>query len=252
VPEHGFIADSKTEIPGENPPERFYASQVYLANYEVPGSKTAFDPRNVHPDPEFDFGVKVYKGYTRNAYLGLVNNGYRSGFRVCLTCGWADVIEDKAGKNARTHTNPLTREKCEAPLIQYHLGHHFMTDVLQLRFSLSVSSESEKYSLLYAILNGASDALEIPRSDVNGLIFFQDSEPSFILYDTTPGGSGHVEMIYNQLRPVFESALKRVAQCEGCAPDTSCYSCLRDYTNQKWHDILVRGLAADLLTKVLS
>lgn len=254
IPEHGFIADNKTEMPGENPPERIYASRVYLANYSIQSNLSSFDPRNVEPDPDLDAGVRVLKGYTRNAYLGLVNNGYGSGFHICSACGWADVIEYKAGKPSKPpkeHTNPLTHEKCAGSLTQYHLGHHFMTDVLQLRFSLPISGESETYSLLYAILNGASDALEIPRSDVDGLIFYQDDEPSFLLYDTTPGGSGHVEMIHNHLRVALEAAYKRVAQCEGCKPDTSCYSCLRGYQNQFVHDKLVRGLAADLLEQVL-
>ena len=252
IPEHGFIAGAKTDIPGENPPERIYASRVYLANYILPNrNQPTFDPRSVYPDPLFDAGVKVFKGYTRNAYLGLVNNGYGSGFRVCSVCGWAAEIDPSNQNNPREHTNPSTQQKCTGILKRYHLGHHFMTDVLQIRFSIPINGDSAVYSLLYAILNGASDALEIPRDDVDGVIFFQDGQPSFLLYDTTPGGSGHVELIYNRLRPALESAYKRVAQCEGCAPDTSCYSCLRGYTNQKWHDILVRGEAANLLKSVL-
>ncbi len=250
VPEHGFIADAQTDVPGENPPERIYASRVYLANYITSSAnQPTFDPRKITPDPEFTAGVQVLKGYTRNAYLGLVNNGYGHGFRVCSTCGWADVIEST--KPPKDHTNPLTQEKCTGSMSPYHLGYHFMTDVLQLRFSMSILDESAIYSLLYAILNGASDALEIPRSDVDGLIFYQDGQPSFLLYDTTPGGSGHVEMIHNHLRLALEAAHKRVSQCEGCAPDTSCYSCLRGYNNQKWHDVLVRGTAACLLASVL-
>lgn len=126
-----------------------------------------------------------------------------------------------------------------------------MTDVLQLRFKMPISGESAIYSLLYAILNGACDALEIPRSDVDGLIFYQDGEPSFLLFDTTPGGSGHVEMISHHLRIALEAAYRRVSNCEGCAPDTSCYSCLRGYTNQKWHNLLVRKTAARLLESMV-
>ncbi len=126
-----------------------------------------------------------------------------------------------------------------------------MTDVMQLRFSVSIQSESSILSLLYAILNGASDALDIPRSDIDGLVFFQDGQPSFLLYDTTPGGSGHVEMVYNSLRLVLECAYKRVEKCNGCGKDTSCYSCLRGYNNQFAHDKLVRGLAEDLLARML-
>lgn len=255
VPEHGFIADAQTDVPGENPPERIYASRVYLANYITSSTnQPAFDPRKIEPDPEFTAGVQVLKGYTRNAYLGLVNNGYGLGFRVCSICGWADVIENRDGKFVKPpkeHINPLTQEKCTGFMSPYHLGHHFMTDVLQIRFSIPIADEREIYSLLYAILNGASDALEIPRNDVDGLIFFQDGQPSFLLYDTTPGGSGYVEMIHNHLREAMEAAYKRVSECEGCAPDTSCYSCLRGYNNQFVHDLLVRSLAAKILQRLL-
>ncbi len=254
VPEHGFMADNETSIPGENPPERIYASRVYLAQSRTADNPSSFDPRNITPDPDFSAGVRVLKGYTRNAYLALVNNGYGTGFYVCSACGWADVIEYQNGKPTRpprSHSNPLTHNACSGSLTTYSLGHHFMTDVLQLRFSVPPRGESAIYSLLYAILNGACDALEIPRSDVDGLVFFQDGEPSFLLYDATPGGSGHVEMIGNHLRVALERAYQRVATCEGCKPDTSCYSCLRGYHNQFVHDKLVRGLAADFLARVL-
>lgn len=251
VPEHGFIADSKTEMPGEQPPERTYASQIYLADYRASSDNPIFDARDIKPDPDFNAGTRVFKGYTRNAYLGLVNNGYAKGFSVCPVCGYANVILPGQRKPMPKHRNPLTHIDCNASLTPYHLGHHFLTDVLQLRFSTRIHGESLIYSLLYAILNGAHDALEIPRNDVDGIIFYQDNEPSFLLYDTTPGGSGHVEMIFNHLRQTLDGAYHRVFQCDGCASDTSCYSCLRGYTNQKWHDLLVRGIAARFLGQVL-
>lgn len=251
VPEYGFIADNKTDTPGENPPERIYASRIYLANYQTAEDTSPFDPQNFILDESFTAGIHVWKGYTRNAYLGLVNKGYGQGFRICTVCGYADVIEPGAKKGSTEHRNPLTHQKCTGTQRNYHLGHHFMTDVLQLRFSQPPLEQSAIYSLLYAILNGASDALEIPPNDIGGLIFYPDGAPSFLLYDTTPGGSGHVEMVFNNLRTTFESAYKRVANCDGCSSDTSCYSCLRNYNNQRVHDILVRGQAATSLAKIL-
>ncbi|MFZ5810004.1 MAG: DEAD/DEAH box helicase [Chloroflexota bacterium] len=252
VPEYGFLAGSQTDIPGEQPPERIYASRVYLADYRAVHDQP-FDPQNVESDPEFFKGVRVFKGYTRYAYLSSVNDGYHRGFKVCQVCGYSDVIELLSGnrKINKAHLNPLTQEKCSGVLETYDLGHHFMTDVLQLRLEMPIGDESATYSLLYAILNGASDTLEIPREDIGGLIFFQDGQPSFLLYDTTPGGSGHVEMIYNHLHQAIEGAYKRVATCDGCSRDTSCYSCLRGYDNQPFHDILIRGRAENLLSKVL-
>lgn len=250
VPEHGFIAANQIDTPGEQPPERIYASHVYLADYRAAHDQP-FDPQNILPDPDFTSGVRVLKGYSRYAYLARVNNGYRSGFRICSDCGFADVIDISVKqKPAKEHMNPLTQQKCTGMLETYNLGHHFMTDVLQLRFETTPRDESATYSLLYAILNGASDALEIPREDIDGLIFYQDRQPSFLLYDTTPGGSGHVEMIYQHLNKALEGAYKRVNDCD-CGRDTSCYSCLRGYDNQLWHDILVRGCAIDLLTHIL-
>ncbi len=251
VPEHGFLADSKTDTPGEEPPERIYASRVYLADYRAAHDQP-FDPQNVVPDPDFAGGVRVLKGYTRYAYLALVNGGYQKGFRVCSVCGFADVIDSSVKqKSFREHTNPLTHAKCTGTFENYDLGHHFMTDVLQLRFDMPLRDESATLSLLYAILNGASDALEIPREDIGGLVFYPDGKPSLLLYDTTPGGSGHVEMIDHQLRQALEGALKRVQHCDGCGRNTSCYSCLRGYDNQPVHDLLVRGTAADLLEQIL-
>lgn len=251
TPEYGFIADNKTDVPGEQPPERIYASRIYLADYQASSDLQPFDPESIVPDPDFDAGVRVFKGYTRYAYLGLVNNGYGQGFKVCPTCGFADVIDPSRRQRWPSHINPQTHENCTGILSSFHLGHHFMTDVLQLRFTIPIEGDSAVFSFLYAILNGASDILEIPRSDIDGLVFYQDGKPSFLLYDTTPGGSGHVEMVYHNLRQALEGAYKRVANCDGCGRDTSCYSCLRGYNNQFVHDRLVRGIAADLLAAIL-
>ena len=126
-----------------------------------------------------------------------------------------------------------------------------MTDVLHVHFSMPLRTSEEIYSLLYAMLAGASEALDIPRDDVDGLIFYTEGQPSFLLFDTTPGGSGHVKIIHDNLRSALEAAYQRVDSCDGCAPETSCYACLRNYRNQFVHDLLQRGLAAHILSRVL-
>ncbi|MDL1944298.1 DUF1998 domain-containing protein, partial [Chloroflexi bacterium CFX2] len=252
VPEHGFLVDSKTDKPGEQPPEHIYASRVYFSHYSLnPSDLSTKISLDLAPDPAFSFGVQVLKGYSRYAWLALVNNGYGQGFNVCTTCGYADVIEPTRGKR-KGHNNPLTHQPCPGSLKPYHLGHRFMTDVLELRLSISMPREEQVYSFLYAILNGASDALDIPREDVGGLVYYTDGYPSFILFDDTPGGSGYVQHIHEHLLDVFEAAYRRVSQCNGCSVETSCYSCLRGYDNQPFHDRLERRLAWDILSHVLN
>lgn len=252
VPEHGFLADAKTDRPGEQPPERIYASRVYFSHYSTgPDNLSTHTDLELTPDPTFSSGISVLKGYSRYAWLALVNNGYSQGFNVCTTCGYADVIESGSSKRFVAHKNPLTGQACPGTFKPYHLGHRFMTDVLELRLGISTRREEQVLSFLYAILNGASDALEIPREDIGGLVYYREGSPSFILFDDTPGGSGYVQHIYNNLFAVFEAAHRRVSTCNGCSPETSCYSCLRSYDNQFSHNKLERRLAQDILGRIL-
>jgi ATP-dependent helicase YprA (DUF1998 family) len=107
-------------------------------------------------------------------------------------------------------------------------------------------------STLYAILDGASEELGIRRDDIDGTLFYRDfhQSPHLILFDTVPGGAGHVDRINKNLKKVFDTALIKVKNCE-CGKDTSCYNCLRNYHNQIFHDVLQRGMAIDILEKVL-
>ena len=127
-----------------------------------------------------------------------------------------------------------------------------MTDVLEIKTSALAFNLSQTLSLLYALLEGASEALGIRRDDIDGTIYPQDrgQPPSLILYDNVPGGAGHVKRVFDNLRPTFEAALGRVTACE-CGEETSCYNCLRNYRNQYFHDILQRGLAASALRQTL-
>jgi hypothetical protein len=182
----------------------------------------------------------------------MVNSGYGKGFRVCTTCGYADVIDPTSRQRRKEHKNLFSGQYCAGGTFEtYHLGHRFMTDVLELRLGFHLHGENGIYSLLYALLGGASDALDIPREDIDAVFFYQDNGPSFVFYDTTPGGSGHVKLIHDHLYQTFESAYRRVSTCDGCGPETSCYSCLRGYRNQFIHDKLERRLAWDILGRVL-
>ena len=101
------------------------------------------------------------------------------------------------------------------------------------------------------MLEGASEALGIPRDDLGGtLVPYQRGEPpALMLFDNVPGGAGLVERAGTQLPAVVQAAWERVATCE-CGAETSCYECLRNYYNQLQHDLLRRGLARDFFSNL--
>ena len=107
-------------------------------------------------------------------------------------------------------------------------------------------------SVLYALLEGASETLGIRREDLDGTLNFivGVKNPSLILFDDVPGGAGHVKRLVNHLPEVLAAALERVSQ-ECCGPETSCTECLRNFRNQPFHDELKRGLAKRHLEKIL-
>lgn len=257
IPAQGFIAAQDTESPGESAPQRTYASQVYFTEYR--GSKTDTQDEN---DLEIDdtltsSNLRVYKKYSQHGWLALVNDGYGRGFKICESCGWSEPIDFTPGlKGKSAHKNPLTGRDCRGSTNPYHLGHRFMTDVLDLSLDgrqQQLYSHSSMMSLMYALLDGASDALGIRRDDVDGTLFYKDFQrpPHIIFYDTVPGGAGHVERINKKLLLVTETSLNKVSTCE-CGEDTSCYNCLRNYRNQFYHDDLQRGMAIKLLEVMLN
>ena len=89
---------------------------------------------------------------------------------------------------------------------------------------------------MYAILEGASKALDISRGDISGCVTLNQE---IILFDDTPGGSGFVKHIYFHIAEVLREAKNKVSGICGCTEETSCYGCLRNYSNQ----FLSRGLA---------
>ena len=182
---------------------------------------------------------KVTCAYDRTGNLFYVNEGHKRsrvpGFYVQLEGeGRGELV--KAQKDRRRMT-PVS------------LGHQQMTDTLHLTFEDAPASPGRLpfwLSLMYALIHGASHALQIERTDIDGVLFPRKGNvqgewrQTIVLYDDVPGGAGHVQQIRNEFSEVVQEAC-RIADCTDCAPETSCYSCLRDYNNQVFHHILRRG-----------
>jgi ATP-dependent helicase YprA (DUF1998 family) len=104
---------------------------------------------------------------------------------------------------------------------------------------------------LYSLLEGASEALDINRDDVDGTMYPKPAgQIALVIFDTVPGGAGGAIRIARSFPSVLAAAQNRVARCD-CGEETSCYGCLRNYRNQPYHDQLRRGDALHFLTPLL-
>lgn len=108
-------------------------------------------------------------------------------------------------------------------------------------------------SVLQALLQGAAEVLQISRDDIDGQIGggIVGGKASVILIDAVPGGAGYAELIANKLPQIVSAARRLTSDCE-CGPETSCYQCLRTFWNQRLHELLARGLAAQYLGAVMA
>jgi hypothetical protein len=97
-------------------------------------------------------------------------------------------------------------------------------------------------SLLYSVIEGTSEALNIKRQDLDGCLYPIGNANQLIIFDNIPGGAGHVKRIMEQdnLKDILLSAKKKLESCN-CGLETSCYGCLRNYQNQYFHHLLSRG-----------
>lgn len=254
VPEFGFVSSRDSRRPGESRPARGHAGRTFFARY---GEGAGEDFRQ---EGQTRHGFGLRSRYSRLGMLAVVNSGpFQRGYRICWWCGYATTPSVNGAKGSKggparppAHETPMGKP-CNGPLKPYHLGHEFQTDVLELQFSTDRPlNPSIWLALTYALLEGAAEALQVRRDDLDGTLYLSSpgASPSIVLFDTVPGGAGHVHEVQRELRAVLEAALARVERCE-CDETTSCYECLRNYRNQWHHDQLARGPVADFLRRAL-
>ena len=267
VPEFGFVAArDAVRSTGEARPRKLYASRVYFAEYAPPkrdGQVPTEPPLEYIPELSRS-DLTVAARYSRFGKLALVNSGLLGrGFRICTACGFGEMAPEPPPVGARrrgparpaAHKQPRTGRECTGFVQTHHLGHEFLTDVVELRFGGIVSSSAARplwRSLVYALLEGAAEALGTRRDDLDGTLYYHThtDAPAVVLFDNVPGGAGHVRRIAESLPDVLIATHQRVSvNC--CGPETSCYECLRNYRNQPYHDELQRGLVLNFLTRAL-
>lgn len=250
-PRLGFIvaeADGKP-VPTHRP-ERDYKTDDY---YVGAGDSTVLLSK------EFKIGAECVRlQASKNDSLAVVGLGEHI---VCPYCGYA--TDDGAPALPEGHRNSrgyvcAYRSEGKEP-VAYRLSHVFKTDVAAITFwTADATDYGTMVSVLYAILEGLSKELDIERTDIKGCLHRVKWDGSglpiysLILYDAVAGGAGHVRRIVTEEGEVFEQVLHRAFRIVNeCKCEPSCYSCIRNYYNQKIHDQLDRRKAAEFLKKWL-
>lgn len=239
IPKFGFITKREKPKEPKGRTERLFSTKPFFAGL-----------KDCNPDKiKFEF-LELSKA-SPGTMIVLCEGKMGNGFYICQDCG--------AGfRTRKSHKNPYGKN-CSGTLSVFSLGHEFVTDIVQFQFSTQKVQDCKEpiwfaYSLAYAILEGASEVLEVPSFDLNttvGYVSEENTLPPIILYDNVPGGAGLVARL-EEKEILFDCLRAALAKVDGkCKCDSSCYGCLRSYRNQFAHQKLNRIHIMNYLIKIL-
>lgn len=255
VPEFGFEADGdRITRPGLRKPKRTYRGDISYVGFQ--------NKLNIQ---RYTIGNSRFElGMNQSDKMAVLND---SNFYVCEYCGYTELLDNEFKSRIRKKHDTPSGYGCQNDgtnsLKRFALGYVFETDVVHLKFLYpEITNIEYALSILYGVLRGVATYLNIEQNDIAGCAqyFYNDvtgrGNYALILYDRTPGGAGHVRRLNDQknLEGVLLQTLNIMQDCDcgGEEGDSSCYTCLRGYYNQKYHDLLNRRVVIDFLGKVLS
>ncbi|MBB0993192.1 DEAD/DEAH box helicase [Dietzia sp. SLG510A3-3B2-2] len=238
IPEWGFVADPDPLSVGAAPPIR---RSIGSSHVEDPG-----DSRLKLELVGEDVTTTAVAGV--RAKMVVLSEGLGGGFSVCSFCGWA---KPRDHERMTTHIRTYGDSECRGNFETLSLGHRYQTDTAEIvaRGLLDVTKPS-LLSLMYALLEGASEGLEISRDDIDATLSYSKNQRSIVIFDTVPGGAGAAKNIAENFNLVLQEAHTRVSRCD-CGPETSCFGCLRNAFNDRFHDQLSREDALRHLERML-
>lgn len=172
-------------------------------------------------------------------------------YSICNNCGFG--TNSQTVRNTK-HTTPYGKE-CTNPLKLYHLGYTLRTDVAILHIDGETNLNRDGHiSVLYALIEGLALTCNIDRKEIDGCLRSNGHEKyDYVFFDNTPGGAGYVKTItVDTLDDIITHSIDLLESCDCGGPEAngSCYGCLRNYKNQKYHENLNRGIAMNYLKNI--
>lgn len=250
IPKFGFVMDIEEPMPvGMEKPKRTYRGSI---SYIGDGQKIE--------QRVLEKGVnQILIGSSQDDSLLALNEG---NYYICRDCGYGDILNTTLPSMEKEHKQANGFTCSNKRLMRYSLGHEFKTDVLLLQFlNFDLKDYGQAWTVLYSILEGLSRHLNIDRSELSGCLHWYNNRKfnrgnySFVLFDNTPGGAGHVRQAKNDhvLWDVLLKAQSLIKNCTcgGQEADSVCYGCLCNYYNQKQHDIMKRKYALDFFQQLI-
>jgi ATP-dependent helicase YprA (DUF1998 family) len=215
--------------------------------------------------PEGSFAASVLGWslrYSRLRTVEIYNRGARQAdgriepFLVCLECGAWRQREDHGDSESSwgnrhlpmcsvTAWNPEDDDRVE----RLHLRATLQGDVVEIGLPAAVASE-ERWTRTFdqALRLGLQLELFVGSGEVDSFCRSVTEEGrerrSLVLYDTMPGGTGYLRRLVAELPRIAGRALHHL---ETCTCESACYRCLKDFWNQRYHELLDKRLVLTAL-----
>ncbi len=167
------------------------------------------------------------------------------GYLICSVCGAAKTpyaVPDEISHFLQVHT-----ERCgKAPV---PLAVTVQADVDMLRFR-NVNDQAKGVNIGEALRTAAVRLLDMGQEDLQLLLVeHADRKIDLLIYDPMPGGSGLLEQMLARWRELVTTAKSLLAECPGGC-DKACYSCLKTFRNQFYHEALDRKAALGYIVEL--
>lgn len=196
------------------------------------------------------------------------HTGKVAGFTVCLECGaWIrphsvqEEEEERAGfrPSGTDHLYSCSaRADLDSPYVKtVDLKVHLQGDAIEIEIPPEIAAlgnfESWVTTFQQVLKLGMQLEFFIGPREIESFVetFQKDGYEckTVVFYDTMPGGTGYLRKFYEYLPQIAHRALNHLKQ-DPCA--TACYSCLKEFWNQRVHGLLNKQLVYAELEELAS
>ena len=202
-------------------------------------------------------GLNYVESYFAASGKGQILYYTESKYRICKSCGFSERTYKTDNQNWAQHIIPYRNIKCPSTAFEeLRFGTSKITDILYVRINRTkigifqhLNDRKFWYTLLQLILETIPNILNIERNDIDGLIWTNENlQYEMILFDDVPNGAGHMKIVQQNLKAIFEEAQKRIVQ--DCC-DRACPKCLLTFCNQHYDDFLDKNLVIEFFHNYL-